>query len=138
MDTASAVRAVHVLVVDDDLDLRETLRDALADQGYTVYEAPDGMPALHRMQEHPQGMVVVLDLNMPGMDGLAVLRAVAANPRLVQRHRIILTSARHGPTLPLADAQFVTSYTAHFLAKPFDLETLYRLVAHTASMLLVQ
>jgi CheY-like chemotaxis protein len=137
MNTAgrAAASAVHVLVVDDEVDIRETLREALLDADYVVYEAPNGALALQRMVEHPQGMVVLLDLNMPVMDGRAVLRALSANPDLAERHRIIVISARYGPTVPLADAQILTLYATGILPKPLDLKDLYRVVAHAARSL---
>ena len=58
-----------VLVVDDDDGIRTSLRLALEDHGYKVLEAPDGETALDRMRTEPPD-VVVLDLMLPGMDGL--------------------------------------------------------------------
>ena len=49
-----------VLVVDDDDFIREALRELLSEEGYTVYEAPDGKAALQRLGDHPTGMVVLL------------------------------------------------------------------------------
>jgi DNA-binding NtrC family response regulator len=66
----------RILIVDDDAGLRASLREALADFGHSAEDAPDGAAGLARIR---QGGIdaVLLDLRMPGMDGLAVLRAIA-------------------------------------------------------------
>lgn len=135
MATEEQLTAVDVLVVDDDQAIRAVLRAVLDEAGYTVYDAPDGRPALHRLQTHPQGMVVLLDLNMPGVDGLAVLTAVAGDSRLAMRHRIILITAQPSRTLPLAHAQLIAQHATAVLPKPFDLEDLLQTVAEAAQRL---
>jgi DNA-binding NtrC family response regulator len=66
-----------ILVADDDADLRESLAEALADLGHDVVEAADGSAALARIA---QGGVdaVLLDLRMPGLDGMRVLEEIRA------------------------------------------------------------
>jgi CheY-like chemotaxis protein len=68
-----------ILVVEDDEELREVLEDFLQGVGYRVLVAPDGEPALERMRTHPEGLVVLLDFMMPGMDGYAALQALSAD-----------------------------------------------------------
>ena len=63
----------HVLVVDDDAHIREVVRFALERQGHTVREAADGAVALREF-ESQRADVVVLDIVMPGPDGLEVCR----------------------------------------------------------------
>lgn len=82
-----------VLIVEDDESTREILVDLLADAGYVVYQAPNGKPALERLRSHPEGLVVLLDLMMPGVDGLQVLQAVATESSLATRHTYILMTA---------------------------------------------
>ena len=65
----------HILIVDDDAGLRASLSEALVDLGHTAEEAPDGAAGLVRIR-HGGIDAVLLDLRMPGMDGLAVLRAL--------------------------------------------------------------
>jgi CheY-like chemotaxis protein len=123
-----------VLIVDDDDCIRVTLRDLLEDEGYTVYEAPDGTSALQRLREHPDGMVVLLDVNMPGIDGLEVLRTVEAESSLAAQHVYILLSAgfRQSPaTLALELHQLNVST----LDKPFDVELLLFAVSGAAQRL---
>jgi len=68
---------MHVLVVDDDRDIRGTLRVALEDAGYTVHEAPDGLSAMDLLLTSPFPLVVLLDLMMPRMTGSEILELFA-------------------------------------------------------------
>jgi CheY-like chemotaxis protein len=126
-----------VLVVDDDEDIRWALRYVLEDAGYTVYEAPDGKPALEHLRTHPRGMVVLLDWNMPGMDGVALLHAVAADLPIATRNAYILVSAYTDArrTLPLAVAQALTQVDAQVLGKPFDVDDLLAAVERATARL---
>jgi CheY-like chemotaxis protein len=67
--------APSILVVDDDPDTRENLRDILTDLGYRVDTAPDGPSALELVRKTPYA-VALLDFKMPGMDGLELYREV--------------------------------------------------------------
>ncbi len=70
-----------VLVVEDDRDGRETLRELLELEGWPVATARDGAEGLARMRELRPGLVL-LDLLMPGMGGVEVCRQRAADPEL--------------------------------------------------------
>jgi len=70
------------LVVDDAKAIRLVLRDMLVDLGFDVVEAQDGRSALAQLQEHPDVLLALADWNMPGMDGLAFVRAVRGRPEL--------------------------------------------------------
>lgn len=65
----------HILVADDDADIREVLRLYLENAGYAVSEAADGNEALDLLQRE-QVDLCLLDIMMPGMDGYQVLRNV--------------------------------------------------------------
>jgi CheY-like chemotaxis protein len=64
-----------VLVVDDDVDIRELLRVALASDGYSVADAPNGREALHYLRSHADTCIILLDLVLPVMDGAQFRRA---------------------------------------------------------------
>ncbi len=63
----------HVLVVDDESDVRELLRKFLTRRGYEVDTASDGMAAIEAIRENPPD-IVLLDIRLPKIDGLSVLR----------------------------------------------------------------
>jgi CheY-like chemotaxis protein len=78
--------AATVLVVDDDDAIRESLVWMLQAEGHKVVEAPDGQLALERLRDHPMGLVVLLDINLSGVDGIAVMQAVEAEVPLASCH----------------------------------------------------
>ena len=71
--------APAVLVVDDELGMRETVAQILADMGYEVTTANNGEDALARLRAGAYS-VVVMDIRMPGRDGISVLREIGAPP----------------------------------------------------------
>lgn len=69
----TAASRPRVLVVDDESSIRDLLAKTLALAEYDVDVAPDGRSAVERMRMYPYDLLIV-DLKMPGMDGLAVIR----------------------------------------------------------------
>ena len=107
----------RVLVVDDDRAVRDSLRRALRLHGFEVSLAADGMEAIRTATTTPPD-VLVLDVMMPGVDGLGVVR------RLRQDHAdlpILLLTARDG----VADrVDGLRTGADDYLVKPFALEEL--------------
>ena len=68
------MRPMEILVVDDERAVRDSLRRALELEGYKVELAEDGEQALRRLELEPQPDAVILDILMPGADGLEVCR----------------------------------------------------------------
>jgi two-component system response regulator MprA len=66
-----------ILLVDDDADFRAILRRSLADQGYEVVTAPDGVRGLQAVMNVPPDLIL-LDLAMPYRDGMETLRLIRA------------------------------------------------------------
>jgi DNA-binding response OmpR family regulator len=83
------VSAAHILVVDDEPGIRELVGTYLRDEGYSVDEVADGESALRRLVESTFD-VIVLDLRLPGINGLDVLREV----RRTSDVYVILLTAR--------------------------------------------
>jgi two-component system response regulator MprA len=72
------VEARHtLLVVDDDLDIRDALQDVFELEGYAVLLAADGLEAMERLRQgEPRPQLILLDLMMPRMDGFAFREAL--------------------------------------------------------------
>ena len=68
--------AKKILVADDDMFLRELVHDILEREGYEVAEAEDGIRALEYFKAHPDLDLVILDILMPGKNGLSVLKEI--------------------------------------------------------------
>lgn len=113
-------RVIRVLVIDDDPTVREMMTTLLESEGYRV-KALDVADGLALVAEWPPDVAVV-DLMMPDMDGVEVIRRIR---RMSPSVRLILYSARqpdvveHGAALAEAD---------DYLSKPFDIDDLLRRV----------
>ena len=82
---------LKVLLVDDEDQLRRVMRDLLERDGYTVTEARDGVEALDQIDRHAPD-VIVLDLNLPGLDGYGVLSHLRSRPATTNIPVIVLTA----------------------------------------------
>lgn len=102
----------HVLVVEDDDDLRGLITAALSDVGYVAVEAADGAAALAACQERDPD-VILLDLGMPRLGGQAF--ADAYRRGLGRAKIIVMTGAERG------GEESARMHAAVFLSKPFDL-----------------
>jgi CheY-like chemotaxis protein len=112
-----------VMVVEDDDDIRMTLRFLLESAGYAVTEAADGVAALDLLHAQLVANVVLLDMLMPRLSGMEVLRAIAAQPTLAQMHRIILLTAR-AQSFPPDDALLLDRLNVPVMRKPFEIDEL--------------
>jgi DNA-binding NtrC family response regulator len=108
-------RAITVLVVDDDTEMRALLVDELRTEGYEVSEARDGAEAVVacRTQEHD---VILMDKNMPGPSGLDILPGFR---RSCPHSRIIMMTA-FGDVPSYVEA--AEKGAADFLFKPFRMD----------------
>ena len=113
-----------ILIVEDEAIMRESLRDWLTDGGYQVETAEGGEEALETIAEQDFG-VVILDLKLPGKDGLEVLReARAKRPQL---KGIIITAY---PSVQTA-VQAMKEGAVDYLPKPLELNDLEKLIRET-------
>ena len=109
-----------VLVVDDEQGMRETLMAILELHGYRVSSAPDGETAVTAVREGTFD-VVVMDIRMPGRDGVSVLEAMGDPPPQV----ILMTAYAQEERLRAA----VQASAFAIVHKPFDTHWLLRLIA---------
>jgi CheY-like chemotaxis protein len=131
MTQAPTPFACPILIVDDDQDIREILRDLLQETGYIVLEAADGVDALVSLQAATHPMVVLLDLFMPYLDGSQVVEIVLDDPQLARRHTFIFMSARY-QALPPGLTHLLELAGVPVIAKPFDFDELLDIV-HAAA-----
>jgi DNA-binding NtrC family response regulator len=112
----TASRPFNVLVVDDEPDVRDLLVEYFRDRGHEVTALADGRAAIAEIERNPaRYSLIVSDLQLPGMDGLAVLRtARAANPSAIV---IIVT----GYASLDSAVQAVRLGAYDYLTKPFSL-----------------
>src|SRR5216117_4170120 len=83
--------ASKVLLVDDEDSLRKVMRDLLEREGYIVTEARDGVQALEQVDRVGPD-IIVLDLNLPGLDGYGVLSHLRSRPATADIPVIVLTA----------------------------------------------
>jgi len=114
----------RILVAEDDAGARDLVRTRLAAAGYDTHTAHNGIEALQRARAlRPAGMV--LDINMPGMDGFAVLEAIRTDVNL-RDTRVLVLTARHAAD----DVKRAMGLGAKdFLTKPFNEQQLLARVA---------
>jgi CheY-like chemotaxis protein len=103
-----------VLVIEDDDEIRDLIRDLLLDEGYRVATAIHGAEALERIQQEPP-QVILLDMKMPVMDGRAFAKAYKQSPG---PHAPIVVMAATDHTGPAAHMS-----AAGYTSKPFDVDT---------------
>ena len=115
----------RILLVEDDRALREALADTLALGGYDYLEAADGEAALTLLQRENVAMVVS-DVNMPGMDGHALLRTL--RERFPQLPVLLMTAYGTVQNAVVAMRDGAVDY----LVKPFEPQALLDLVAQHA------
>lgn len=130
-------RATRILLVEDDDDHAELVERALDDHGTAVEvtRVEDGAKALDYLQRRgawasaPRPDVVFLDLRLPRVDGLEVLRQIKTMPDLVGLPIIVLTTSA-------ADRDVVSAYESHvnaYVVKPVDHENLERMLRETSA-----
>jgi len=83
---------MKVLIVDDEIAMRDTLRDVLEDEGFAVEVASNGREALDQLSKIGHVCAIILDLIMPEMSGPELLEAMRAEARLASIPVVIVTS----------------------------------------------
>jgi two-component system, OmpR family, response regulator MprA len=112
------MHVMTILVVDDEAAVRDALRRALRLEGYEVELAADGAEALRRLEQGAQPDAVLLDVLMPGVDGLEVCRRLR---RSGSRLPVLMLTARAEVSDRVAG---LDAGADDYLAKPFALQEL--------------
>src|ERR1700761_6798200 len=108
---------LRILIVDDEPPIRRFLRTALSAQGYRVEEAADGETALDFLKRNPVDLVI-LDLGLPGLDGLEVIKRLRETANAVP---VIILSSRDDEAGKVAALDLGAD---DYVAKPFGMEEL--------------
>ena len=122
MDT-TAPPTPYILIVDDDLAIREALGMVLEDEGYETQQAIHGRHALDLLARRAPPRLILLDLMMPVMNGWELYAALHQSPAL-QHIPVVVISA--DPTIRRSAAELGAE---GYLAKPVDLDLLLDTVA---------
>ena len=119
MSTAPlGTRALRVLVVDDEPAILRFLRAGLAAQGYVVSEASEGAAAVQAAQRHAAD-VIVLDLGLPDIDGLAVIQRIRGAGLAVP---IIVLTSRDDE---ISKVEALDMGADDYVTKPFGIDELF-------------
>jgi CheY-like chemotaxis protein len=118
------VASEHILVVEDDRGVRESLTDALTLEGYEVTCAENGAVALRQLSDGQRPCLILLDLMMPVMDGVAFAQALRRQPHRGSIPIVVISADGNWHKATSVGA-------AGFLAKPFDIDAL---LGHVAAM----
>jgi len=113
--------AKKLIVVDDDLYIRELYEEVLKDEGYTVDTASDGEEALSKLKLGGYDLVL-LDIMMPKLDGLGVMDALTKTPPPVKNGPVILlTNLDHDPLIKDAMSRGAAAFIIKADITPADL-----------------
>lgn len=110
-----------VLVVDDQPGIRRLLSEVLTDHGYSVATATNGYDGIKKAEELNPG-VILIDMKMPGMDGIEALRELKT---LGMSNRAVVMTA-YGELDLVNEAKNIGAYA--YITKPFDIVALCKMV----------
>jgi len=105
----------HILIVDDEVRMRRILEIMLQQMEFSVFQAGDGMEALHIIKEQSIDLVIT-DLQMPNLDGLGLLKQLRADNNAVP---VIMVTAHGTVETAVAAMQYGAS---DYILRPFELE----------------
>ena len=111
----------RILVVDDETNMRATLADILSDEGYRIDTAADGLSAVEMCAQQNYD-VVLLDVRMPGIDGVEAFRRIRRHNESI---RVVMMSAYSKDDLKRA---VLDEGAIAFLSKPLDIENVIGLI----------
>ena len=112
----------RILVVEDDDDIRDTMQEMLASEGFRVDVARDGIDALGKLAVDADPPLIILDMMMPRMDGETFLKELRGKPTLADSS-VIVISGDAAKRQKAGELHVVAC-----LIKPFELEELLGLI----------
>jgi two-component system, response regulator len=129
--------AITILLVDDDVDCRMLIRDAICQSKVSnrVFEVSSGEEAMEFLRRHgkwaraPKPGLIYLDIEMPGMDGQSVLKAIKADPNLRDIPVVMMTGVSDEHQMLMAAKAGANSYTI----KPANADQFLKTVVTSAN-----
>lgn len=117
-DSLPKAASLPVLIVDDEPNILDLLRDVLEDEGFTVITAMNGAAALYQIQRTPVALVVT-DFMMPFVSGIDLARQLRRNPQTASIPLMLMSAA-----MP----EHLDDIFAAVIHKPFEVDRVVRLV----------
>ncbi|MCX8085283.1 MAG: response regulator [Rhodocyclaceae bacterium] len=124
------MRPRRILVVDDEPMNLEILREFLDDPAWTLECQTSSEAAWEKLAAGERYDLAILDLMMPGLDGLELLRRIRADIRHAALPVVIQTAASHPEQIEAARA----AGASHYLVKPFEADTLLAVVRQALAL----
>lgn len=112
----SESQSLHIVIVDDDEDIRELLTFSLRNEGYGVTDFENGRECWEFLSAEPPPDLVILDVMMPAMGGFEVLKKIRQDDRLAEIPVIILTSRDREEDV----VEGFESGADYYMSKPFS------------------
>lgn len=124
MSTRPSETRPSILLVEDEPDTADLVKLIMEQEGYQILHAADGQDALEKVASIPLPSLVLLDIQLPHVDGIAVLETIRAIPDWRDVPVVLMTAVVD----PLCIRQAVSLKVQEYLIKPFKRDTLVRYV----------
>ena len=113
----------RILVIEDDVSIRELLVELLQSEGYEVSSSVNGLEGLKRLEKNPLPHLILIDLMMPVMDGYSFRSEQLKNPLWAKIPTVVMSAEAN------AQEKMKNYNVTAFLSKPVELETILSTVA---------
>ena len=118
-----------ILVIDDDVSLTSMLEHMLKIKGYQVAQAHDGKSGLQAVKKQKPNLIL-LDVNMPGMNGMELLHKLKTETQTMKTPIIMLTASND----PNCMSESMGDLADKFISKPFDMHYLMSEIEKTLAL----
>ncbi|MCE0721821.1 MULTISPECIES: response regulator [Legionella] len=123
INVAQALKKVDVLIIEDDLAVKDAMAWFIKSQGYSVFNAENGRHALTVLKNHLCPSIILLDLMMPDMDGLEFREIQAFSPYLASIPTIVMSASSKIDGINKRDNEYL-------LKKPLDTRSLMTILEY--------
>ncbi len=117
----------QIIIIDDEENIRSAVKLILEDEGFHVIEAEDGVAGLAAIMKSETPSIVLLDILMPRMTGNTVIRELANNPKILQKHAYIVITATLRRIEPDV-VKLMKQFNIHAMQKPLEVIKLLSMI----------